>query len=404
MIEYRPLDEDHRKAFSEYVGYGFTPESGPVDFDPTEDDHERMQLGARRGLFDTESAADDPLVVCLHHWFDALVRGDHHPSPGLSMVASPPEHRRKGYVEELLARSLAEYRDRGDRFSLLWPFRYRFYRQFGWETASARHAYTCEPSALSFARDRLDEAGSFRPVEAEEYERLASVYDAMAGRYALSIDRSDDWWTHRIFTGWDDDPYAYVWERGGEPRGYLVYFVEGSWGDRSMRVRDLAFRDTEALLALCAYLANHDSQISELSFTLPTDVPLRDLATDPEELDCELSNGPMVRLVDAHETLPALSYPAADEESVTLAVEDPLVDWHDDPLRLVVADGTPTCERVPGADPDLSLDVGTLSQVVVGYRTASDLARLGRLDAPDDVVATLDRLFPRDQPYVDTGF
>ncbi|MFC3957664.1 GNAT family N-acetyltransferase [Halovivax cerinus] len=400
MIEYRPLGENHREAFSEYVSYGFTPESGPVDFDPDEDDPERMQLGARRGLFDTETADDDPLVVCLHHWFDALVRGDHHPSPGLSMVASPPEHRRKGYIEDLLARSLSEYRDRGDRFSLLWPFRYRFYRQFGWETASSRHAYTCEPSVLSFARDRLDEPGEFRSVDADEYELLAGVYDAMAERYALSIDRSDDWWTHRIFTGWDEDPYAYVWEHDGEVRGYLVYFIEGSWGDRSMRVRDLAFRDTEALLALCAYLANHDSQIAELSFTLPTDVPLRDLATDPDELDCELSNGPMARLVDAVETLPALSFPAVDAE-VTIDIEDPLVDWHDDPIRLVVEDGTSTCDRVRGADPDLAIDVGTLSQVVVGYRMASDLERL---DAPDDVVATLDRLFPRDQTYVDTGF
>jgi len=134
MVEYRPLGEDYRDAFAEYTGYGFAPERGPVEYDPEEHDHERMELGDRRGLFPDDG--DDPLCVCVHHWFDALVRGERHPSPRLSFVATPPEHRRQGHIEQLLARSLAEYRDRGERFSLLWPFRYRFYRQFGWETCS----------------------------------------------------------------------------------------------------------------------------------------------------------------------------------------------------------------------------------------------------------------------------
>lgn len=404
MSDYRPLGEQHREAFAEYTGYGFVPESGPVEYDPEEHEHARMQLGDRRGLFDDGTAADDdPLCVCMHHWFDALVRGERHPAPGLSFVASPPENRREGYIETLLAESLAEYRDRGDRFSMLWPFRYRFYRQFGWETCSARRSYTCEPAALSFARDRVGDAGRYRSLDADEYEPLASVYEAFSSRYALSVGRDEDWWRKRIFTGWEEDPYAYVWERGGDARGSLVYFIDGSWGDRTMRVRDLAFTGHEGLLALCAYLANHDSQVSELQFTLPTDVELLDLVPDPEDVDCERTNGPMVRLVDAAETLPALQYPSVDG-TVTLEIDDPLVDWHDDPLRLVVEDGTATCRRVPGAAPDATLDVGTLTQVVVGYRTATTLERHGRLDAPTDVVETLDRLYPGQRTYLDTGF
>lgn len=402
MTDYRPLDGNHREVFAEYTSYGFVPESGPIEYDPEEHEHERMQLGARRGLFD-DAVSDDPLCVCLHHWFDARIRGERHSSPGLSFVASPPEHRRAGYVEQLLAHSLAEYRDRGDRFSLLWPFRYRFYRQFGWETCSSRRSYTCEPAALSFARDRLGAVGRYRSVDADEYEPLASVYEAFSRRYALSVGRDEDWWQQRLFTGWEEDPYAYAWERDGDVRAYLLYFVDGSWGDRTMRVKDLAFVDHEALLALCAYLANHDSQVSKLQFTLPTDVELLDLVTDPEDIDCELTNGPMARLVDAAETLPALQYPAVDAD-VTLKVEDPLVDWHDDPLRLVVEEGTATCERVPDGVPDVTIDVGTLTQLVVGYRTASDLDRHGRVDAPADVVESLDRLYPRTRPYLDTGF
>ena len=401
MVDYRPLGENHRDVFSEYIGYGFVPEKGPVEYDPEEDEHERMQFGDRRGLFADDS--DDPLCVCTHIWFDALVRGERHPAPGLSFVATPPEHRRQGYVEQLLTRSLSEYRDRGERFSLLWPFRYRFYRQFGWETCSARYACSCDPDALSFARDRLDGGGRYRQVSADEYEPLAALYENFSCQYALSVDRGGDWWQKRIFTGWEEDPYVCAWERDGEVAAYIVYFIEGSWGDRTMRVRDFVFADHEALLALCAYVANHDSQLSEVNFTLPTDVDPLDIAPDPEEIDCERSNGPMARLVDAAETLPALSYPPVDG-TVTIGIEDPLVDWHDAPLQLAVENGAATCERRPDNDPDVTLDVGTLTQLAVGYRTATALRRHGALDAPAAVVGTLDRLFPSDQTYLDTGF
>lgn len=412
MVEYRPLGDEHRDVFSEYVGYAFVPESGPTEYDPDEHETPRMQLGDRRGLFD--GAADEPLCVCAHHWFEALVRDEFHPSPGLSFVATPPENRREGYVGRLLERSLREYRRRGDRFSLLWPFRYRFYRQFGWETCAASRSYSCEPVALSFARDELDGAGRYRPVTADEYGTVAPVYEAYSRRYALSVGRDEEWWRDYTFTGWETDPYVYAWERNGEVRAYLVYTIEGEWGDRTMRVRDLAFVDHEALLALCAYCADHDSQVSEVRFGLPTDVPFLDLVPDPEEVDCELKAGAMARLVDVPAVLSVLRYPAVDAgggASLRLSVEDPLAGWNDGTFRLEVENGTATCEPVDREttcdsvdDPTVRLDVGHLTQLVVGHRSARDLARLGRLDVPAETLDTLEALFPREPTYLGTGF
>ena len=112
----------------------------------------------------------------------------------------------------------------------------------------------------------------------------------------------------------------------------------------------------------------------------------------------------MARVVDAAEALLALQYPPVDG-AVTIAVDDPLVDWHDAPLRLAVEDGAATCERCPGEDDvDLTVDVGTLTQLAVGYRSAGDLRRHGILEAPDGVVGTLDRLFPGERTHLGTGF
>lgn len=405
MVEYRALGDEHREVYWNYTGYAFSPDSGQEPYDPDEHEPERMAMGDRRGVFADGAAPDDPpRCVCAHHWFDALVRGERHPAPGLSAVASPPEHRRQGYVRQLLLSALEEYRSRNDRFSLLWPFRYHFYRQYGWETCAEHRMYSCEPSALSFARAAYGDSGSYRQLSADDYGVIEPVYESYAGRYALSVGRTATWWRHRIFSGWDADPYVYVWERGGEARGYLSYTIDGEWGERTMRIRDLAFVDHEALLALCAFCSNHDSQADEVRFALPRDVNVLDLADEPEDIECEHKTGAMARIVDVESTLDAIRYPDTDGR-VTMSIEDPLAEWNERSVRLTVEGGVATCEPVStGGHADLTLDIGLLTQLVVGYRSASELAWHGRLDAPAEIVDTLDRLYPPTETYLGTGF
>lgn len=412
MPEYRPLEEDNHEVFAAYTSYAFQPDSGPPSFDPEDPDTERLLMGDQRGLFPTEAdPADDPLTVCTHFWFDALVRGEYHSAPGLSTVATPPEHRREGYTEELLVNSLEEYRSRDDRLSILWPFKHQFYRKYGWATCSSHHTYEIELDALSFTLESLNDSGQYRQVEADEYETLDGIYDRYTADYPLSISRGEEWWRKRVFQRWDTDPFVYVWEKEGEPRAFLSYQITGDWGDRTFRIHDLAFIDHESFLAICAYAAQHESQATTVELRLPPDVDLLELTPKPEAIECERDLGAMARIVDVETTLSALRYPDVDE-SVTLAVEDPLVDWNTGVFELAVTDGTAACERIEedsGAASELEtadahLDVGSLTQLVVGYRSAETLARVGQLTAGDGTLKTLDRLYPPSTPALLTGF
>lgn len=407
--EYRPLESEHRDAYVEYTSYAFNPESGPVTYDPEEHETEQLRIGDRRGLFEAGADEDEPpRCVCAHHWFEAKVRGKTCSTPGLSAVASPPAYRRKGYVRRLLKHSLAEYRSRDGRFSLLWPFRYRFYRQYGWETVSAHRRYTCEPETLSFATERLRECkgvgGRYQELETDDFTDAARVYEAHTRQYSLAVDRSEAWWRHLIFESWESDPFVAAWERDGTVCGYLVYTIDGSGRDRTMNVRELVHNDFESLLALLAYCHNHDSQVGEVRFTLPPDVDVLDLVPDPEDVECRLHTGAMARIVDVVQTLSELPYPGVDAD-LTLTVEDPLVDWNDRTVRLAVDRGAAVCEPVADErNPDVTTDVGALTQLAVGYRKASVLERHGVLTGSDETISTLDRLFPPDNTYIATRF
>jgi predicted acetyltransferase len=393
-MDYREIEPPDDR-FVELVRYAFSPQQGPFDPDEFDPEDRPASVGGQRGLFD----GDDPVAVCAHYWFDVDVRGAAVSAPGLSAVASPPERRRGGNVRRLLAESLAEYRDRGDPLSLLWPFSAPFYGQYGWATTNRYVVHDVDPADLAFATS-TDAAADvdFERVDAEDWATLHGV-DREAWTQTLALDRSESFWRHRVLESWGTDPYACVGYRDGDPVAYLTYTVEDGDDGRTLSASYFGAVDHDALLALLSFCHAHDSQVSTVRLKTPVEFDLAYALADPGATDADLRAGPMARVVDAVDALEAVPVEPVDVD-VVLSVTDPLVDWHDDPISFVVADGTPSAERAPNATPDVELDVGALAQLLLGTRTATDLARTGDLlDAGDhptngSVLRTLDAAYP----------
>jgi len=325
-MEYREFPDERADEFDAFMRYAFSPAEGP--YDPEEAD-DRDTIADTRGLFD----GGDPVAVCAHHYFSLRIRGDDREVAGLSAVASPPEHRRQGNVGRMLRESLAEYRDRGVSVSTLWPFEYPFYAGYGWATASRYRYLTAPPERLGFVDDLIatagDEAGTFRRLGEDDYAAVKPVLAAMADRYDLTMDWTEEWWRERALQGWKTDPFVYGWERGGDLRALCAYSFDDDAGDADdpvMRVSDVAVADDEAWFQLLRLFRNHDSQVSEIRIRAPPDAPVLDLVDDPRAVDCEVRTGPMVRLVDVAAALEALAPGPEIETAFSLSVVDPLAD------------------------------------------------------------------------------
>jgi predicted acetyltransferase len=381
--EYREVPEADADRFGNLLAYAFRPEAGHPAADPDED---RVEYGDERGLYD----GDDLLAVCRHYWFDVRVRGEFCDVPGLSAVASPPEHRHRGLVAALLRESLVEYRERGSPFSALWPFDYPFYARYGWDTCSRWATVECDPEALAFTREAA--SGNYRMIDADDWATVDAIYAAARAGEDLALDREEGFWRARVFQSWETDPFVYVWEADGDARGYLVYVVEEEDDGKRLTVYDWAAVDEEASQNLLRFCYQHDSQVDTVWLRSPPDVPLMDRA-NPEDLDVSLKHGPLMRFVDVVDGVEALSYPAGASGSLVVDVDDPLVDWHDDPVSLTIENGLARAERVDET-PDVETDVGTLTQVAVGYRSVADANRAGDLEGGEGARETLAALFP----------
>ena len=258
---------------------------------------------------------------------------------------------------------------------------------------------------MSFARGSAD--GRPRRVSAENWAALDDAYETRAAGETLGLRRDERWWRERVL---DDDAYVYAWERGGETRGYVVYtFVSGSEGmdDRRIEVADMAAVDDDALCGLLGFLADHESQASEVKLHAPDDT-LLDRVPTPGDVKCLVHTGPMVRAVDVTDALERVPYPDGASADLTVAVTDDTVAWNDGAFELAVGPSGATCERIErdastgpwdgsrsaAGDPDVAVAVGTLSQLVVGYRDAADLRRVGDLSADGDALDDLAALFP----------
>jgi len=382
-MEYRPVPVDSAD-FRRFLSYAFRPEDGPPDLD--EEPPSLATVGEARGLFD----GDDLLTVCKHHWFTARVGGVSHPLAGLSAVATPPEHRRRGLVRRLVEHALDEYRDRGAYLSALWPFKHPFYRQFGWALANRYASQTFDPAVLGGFH--AGTTGTIRPLEPDEYESLARVLDAESGHRPLFVERTEEWWRKRTFEGWETDPNVYGLERDGELRGYLVYSFERDGDDREMRVGELAAIDREARHELFRFISDHDSQVASVQLYGPPDDLLLDAVDDPADVEVAIKPGPMVRLVDVPAAIEAR--PLQGTGTVTIEVTDSVAGWNDGRFRIDVADGEASCVAVD-EDPDATCSVGALSQLYVGYRSVAALEEGGELTVASGGARTLlDEAFP----------
>lgn len=400
MIEYRPIPSDRADEQRALTGYAFNAQSGPYDPEEGVDERTRRRwdFGEDRGLF----ADDDLLVCCTHIEFAASLRGRSIPLAGLSAVASPPEHRRQGLVGRLVADSLAEYRDRGWPLAALYPFDEAFYARYGWETGCRYQRVTVEPEALSVV-DGAD-GGSMERVRPDDYERLEPVYEAWLDDVTLATRRSEAWWRYRLFEGRDAERYCYAWVEDGEPRGYLLYRIrDGASGPRLV-IREFAAADGEAYRHLLRFCYNHDSQVAEVVLYGYEQDRLIDVVRDRDAIEVTEAAGAMVRIVDVPAALEAAPYPGVDAAVASLAVADEHAPWNDATFELRVRDGTATVEET-AAEPDVSLDVGTLSQLLVGYRSVERARAAGDLDLHEPAAAeTLTALFPETTVFLPDQF
>lgn len=352
------------------------------------------------GYFDQEQLAAQLVILDIKTW----VNNKAFDMGGIAAVATWPEHRRQGMVGQLLSHALKVMKESGQTLSFLAPFSFAFYRKYGWEGYVEYMRYDIATHQLP--KPELAAGGKFQRIEPDSAV-LNPIYEAYAKRFNGMLVRTEDWWRKRVFHRKKGIVTLYL-NAAGEPEGYLIYQVK----EKVLTVHELITLTEDANRGLWRLISNHDSMIEKVVCQAPLGDPLPFVLADPR-IKQEVVPYFMARIVDAAAFLREYSF-NTDVEGASLGkplylkVKDEHAEWNNGIFQIQPVQGgedniiTVDKERV--FDGGISCDIQTLSALLMGYKRASLLHRIGRLHGDADEIARLERLIPERTTYLTDFF
>ncbi len=289
---------------------------------------------------------DDKLVNAMYSFpVNMYIRGVIVPAAILAGFSTDPDYRGRGYMSsafELLINKLAE---RGFAVGPHTPVKHDSYFRLGNLTATETRFLTgtadkpkVMPAGVNFGR--MSEIG-----------KLYHLYMNFAEKYSGTLARSMNDFKLKMQDLDSDGGEFIIADKGGEPKGYSLYFngVEGFTAVETVYDSD----ETAAVLASAlAFIADN----KPIKIKLPPD-------SNVTLAGCEVKTVP--HGVAAAANLPKLMHMIFKEDNVVIKINDPICKVNNGTFLL---NGTPT-----DAFPDIEIDAGHFMQFIEGYKSLNDL-------------------------------
>lgn len=318
---------------------------------------------------------------------------------GIAGVATLPDYRRRGFAAELLKRVLRRLYAERAPLAILQAFNHEFYRKLGWETVGAAAQARFSPKQLP-----RYPAPPLRRAQPHEYETVINLHAHYGVQRTGSLLRDERRWDYLFW----NLPNLWLYEHVGQIEGYLFYdFLDSGW---TLRVREMLWSSERARRAILSWLASNGESVQQVEVQLP----LSDLAglqilgwnappTEPTEPFYTVQVLPnfMARPVHAPTLLQTLWQGTPVPDGFTpfnLRVRDRVITAREDVIGVCAAgDAVQAGEPLPDA-PRITLAPTTLALLVFGTLSAPELYARRLLHASENLLPTLDALFPERQP------
>lgn len=311
--------------------------------------------------------------------------GSEMPVLAIAGVATLPIYRRRGYLSKLVTNHFERLHEHGEQsMAILWAYRATVYQRYGYAVVATRNAYNVEPQYLEFTLAQPI-PGAFREVNNGDFRLVEELYQSFRAERTGYLHRTPLSWERNILTPppkpWGGVLGKVVYEEEGEPLGYLVYTIETvnrpAHRGPNLIIRDLVWLETSAYRAMWSYLSHMDLVGSILWQNVPSDDPLSHLLLEPRMLNVTSGDGIMARIVDVERALTLRRYPVAG--TLTIEVLDELCPWNHGRWQLETSATEATARRT-NTSPQLRMPVSTLAMIIFNQISATEAARMGRLD------------------------
>lgn len=320
------------------------------------------------------------------------------PMGGIACVASSPDTRYQGHTGKLMQASIERMHDMGMVFCALTPFNYNFYRKYGWELSYERMHYKLDMATMQKFL-KTDYSYSL-DVEANREAFIALHNDFMSAFQGAALLDSALFKRRMDILQAFDYSGCMCMNPEGEPEGYILYRKQ----KEDFIIREIMWRTVPALKALLGFAYRHNA---ECHGKVIIQVPKHNLIMDIlDEYSGEIIHRPdmMMRVIDVKAALEKRKYHDDLRAQLSIQIEDAQAPWNEGTWLLTIKGGTCSVMRVESVA-DVSMDIKAFTQMMMGFRNASELSYLHRIHtASIPMVTRLDEIFPKSHTYLTERF
>lgn len=316
---------------------------------------------------------------------------------GVTGVGTFPEYSGQGLMNKLLLQALTNMREKEQSISYLFPYSIPYYRRKGWEIVSDKIVFEVQDYQLPKNKPVPGDVARVDP----ESEDVKKAYERFAMQTHGAMLRKELAWSE--YWRWDSDDLtaAVYYGEDGQPDGYLLYWIE----EEVFHVKDMIFIHEEARSGLWNFISAHFSMISKVIGNIHTDEQLSFLLEDADIKET-ISPYYMARIVDIEPFIAKYPFkpdPASREWTFNLI--DPMLTWNQGTFTLRIdPDGNGEIRRELGRRSEDSINIQTMTTMLLGYKRPEYLHRIGRIKCAPETIDMLEDAIEQQTPYFSDFF
>jgi len=400
VFELRQLGEEDFEEFEALLRYAFqvsTSEMARIGWSDMEMKQSKMPIFEAShvmGWFYKGHLASQIVIYPM----EVNIQGEICKMGGVTGVATYPEYTGRGLIHTLIGKSLEYMRSQQQVVSYLCPYSIPLYRKHGWEIVSDKMTFTIKDTQLP-KRHPVD--GQIERVDIE-CEDLHRVYKYFALQQHGALIRGKLEWEE--YWRWDSDDVmaAVYYSADGKPLGYVIYYIE----NEVFSVKEMVYLNQEAKDGIWNYISAHFSMITKVEGANYTGEAIA-FQFEDSEIDETIQPYAMARIVDVQRFLEQYAFQFEDPKlALELEVSDKMAPWNNGIFHVSWREGRTFCEKVNtwSTGHRLSLDIKTLTTMLMGYKRPTYLYNNDRIDMDYHLLKTLETLIPSDKPYFSDYF
>ncbi len=334
-----------------------------------------------------------------------------------------PSHTRQGIMKELVMLSLRAALEHEEPLAAWTTSEWPLYERYGAGVATFSATNRLKGLRVNSLRKPADVRQSVRLVSARRALRLLPRLHLRCSQRPGGVPRDVRYWRHlisRLEQGKSADVLEsqadfsaafYCLSKDGSDRenGCCIYRIHQKWDgglpNSELEIVTFMYTDESAALSMWSFLLRIDLVGSILIPHAPIQNLLRWMLVDGRRIETlGVQDHIWLRVLAPIQVLERRRFPPM-LEPLTLQIFDP-IGFTDKTTLKLISDGMATEVHATTNNPDIEMDIGMLSALVLGGHSVLDLAASGRIRGTSrDALLRLAYAFTGCQlPYTDTSF